>query len=423
MKKYEQVYQLYRNDILTNQLVQGSRLPSIRESVKRTGCSQTTVEKAYEKLADDGLIKAVPQKGWYVDIDPHRLHLLQKLDEKPEPSPTFNIDLRPSSIHPSTFEVKLWKKYLRDVLDDETALARYGDSQGERQLRESLAHYAYKSRRLLASRDNIIVGPGFQYLIMILCSLYDKPMTVAMEAGKASQARYIFQRFGWNVMDLESDEEGIRPDQLDKPFDMLYITSASQGTLNKPLRHDITRYRSLFVIEDDYNGELTYMSGERDALCARLPGNIYMGSFSRVLVPGLRLAYMVLPEALMKKFTDVRANYGPGASKFEQLALARYIADGSLMRHIRKLNRLYHKRCETACQILEKHHILYQLNEAYLCLEIKIKEKNNIRQKLADTGMAVQWNEDSVSASFASVKEEELAEAFEKLAACLKEES
>lgn len=421
MKKYQQIYEQYRQDILAGRLLPGQKLPSLRETVRRTGLSQTTVETAYEKLADEGYIQSQPQKGWFVHVDERRLQLLRKLDQKPEPEPACAIDLRPLSIHPSTFELKLWKKYLRNVLDDEQALAVYGSSQGERPLRESLAHYAYKSRRLLASSENIIVGPGFQYLLMILCSLYDTPMTVGMEAGKAAQARYIFQRCGWHVLDLKSDEEGILPEELARPFDILYLTSACQGTRNRPLRQHLERYQSLFLIEDDYNGELTYMSGERDALCARWPGNIYMGSFSRVLVPGLRLAYMVLPDPLMNTFLANKTKYGPGASKFEQLALARYISDGSLMRHIRQLNRLYRKRCEKARRILESHGLACQLNEAYLSFDIFCQDPEAPRKALKQAGIRVQWNGNVAAASFASVKEEELENAFEKLAACMKQ--
>ena len=413
MKKYVELYEQLKGDILAGHPACGQRIDSIRSCVRRSGLSQTTVEKAYERLADEGYIRSEPQKGWFVAIDERRIDLVKKMDAKPVPVKKYKYDLRPRSVHPASFDVGLWKKYLKDSLDDEQ-MAAYGDSQGELALRESLAHYAYESRRLITSAGHIIVGSSFQNLIFILCSLFDEPLTVGIEKGRGTQVRFLFEAFGWKVMNLEADEEGIKPDELKKDFDILYITSACQGTHDRPLTKRLENYEDLFIIEDDYNGELTYQSGPRNALCARYPDNIYMGSFSRVLVPGLRLAYMAVNDELINKF--LQRSYGPSASKFEQLALARYIADGNLAKHVRKLNRLYRSRSDRIGQLFEHENIDARLNEAYLCFELEIDNVHSIEAH----DIAVGINGNTVSASFASLDDDELEEAFCALISAIK---
>ncbi len=200
----------------------------------------------------------------------------------------------------------------------------------------------------------------------MLATLIGKPLTVAMEHHAPALARHAFQSAGWRILELDSDEDGPLPQELTKPFDCLYLTTACAGTKKKALRNRLDLYQDLFVIEDDYNGELTYASGPRNALSARLKHSVYIGSFSRVLLPSLRLSCMVLPKELLSRFDP--ASYAPMASRIEQLALARYIASGNLEKHIRRLNRIYRRRSDLVMNILRDFPLL--LDEAYLCVEI-----------------------------------------------------
>lgn len=365
-KKYLQLYDTLYHDIQSGALQPGQRLPSIRELVRRSGLSQTTVEHTLALLQDEGLVRSVPQSGSFVsDIAP-RLSSLQPESESRPPAPEPRWNLQTNAIHPELFDMKLWKRCLRETLEDSDGLASYGDSRGEQRLRLALSEYLYRLRRLRTNPDSILVGPSYQTLLFILTTLVGPRQTVAMEHHAPVLARQAFEQAGWTIMELESDEYGPLPEELKKPFDCLYLTTACTGTKKKALRARQDLYRNLFVIEDDYNGELTYVSGARNALSSRLPQSVYIGSFSRVLLPSIRLSCMVLPPWLMKRFDPGR--YAPMASRIEQLALARYISSGGLERHVRRLNRQYRHRCQTALSILEGYPVL--LDEAYLCVEI-----------------------------------------------------
>lgn len=335
----------------------GDRLPSIRELVRRTSLSQTTVEHALALLQDEGLIRTIPQAGCYVTgLEPRQPRLLStpaasRRDEAAPPDlPEPLWDLQTNAIHPELFDMKLWKRFLRQTLEESRTLASYGDSQGEPALRQALADHLFRLRRLRTDPDSILVGPSYQTLLFMLATLIGKPLTVAMEHHAPALARNAFQSAGWRILELDSDKDGPLPQELTKPFDCLYLTTACAGTKKKALRNRLDLYQDLFVIEDDYNGELTYASGPRNALSARLKHSVYIGSFSRVLLPSLRLSCMVLPKELLSRFDP--ASYAPMASRIEQLALARYIASGNLEKHIRRLNRIYRRRSDLLMNIL-----------------------------------------------------------------------
>lgn len=398
-KKYLQLYNTLCSDIASGKLEPGQRLPSIRELVRRSGLSQTTVEHALELMQEEGLIRTVPQSGCFVTgIRPHRS--VQPLPEDSRPDSRIVWNLSTGTIHPELFEMTMWKRCLRQTLDQEDVLASYGDSQGELDLRQALADYTYRLRRVRTDPGSILVGSSYQSLLFIFTALVGHPMTVAMEKEAPAMARHVFLAAGWTILELESDEDGPLPEELKKPFDCLYLTTASMGTEKKALRHRQDLYRDLFVIEDDYNGELTYASGPRNALSASIRQSVYIGAFSRVLLPSIRLSCMVLPDRLMQRF-DPRL-YAPMASRIEQLALARYISSGSLERHVRRLNRLYRRRYELIRRILKD--LDPHLDEAYLCVEIR---GYTLPPEFACTRTA-----SGIRLSFASLPEASLEEAF-----------
>ena len=141
------------------------------------------------------------------------------------------------------------------------------------------------------------------------------------------------------------------------------VNSASAGynhqPLNKKKRKELLAWaaeRNAMIIEDDHNGELCYHTRMTPAMQGFDTGGhvVYIGSFSKILLPSLRISYMVIPQALQYRY-DQRANsYSPTSSKIEQLALARYIADGHLERHVRRLRRHYEHKSIHMRTLLEQ---------------------------------------------------------------------
>lgn len=385
MKKYEMIYEKYRNDILEGYLTHHQQLPSIRQSCRIFKASQTTVEHAYLQLVSEGYITSHPQKGYYVHIDQERIQLHKQLDQyQSQHQPVqYLYDFRSQTVSQDSFEVKIWKRYLKDVLDDMTSLSTYGDSQGEYVLREALCQYAYKTRGVLCHPYQILVGSNYQSLLFVLCGLFDKGTVIAMEYQESSQAKRVFESYGFQVIMIKQNDEGIDLNDLKQySIDVLYMNSASQGLKKKhispKLRDQLLAYTTMHhidIIEDDYNGELTYHSKDSYAMhCFASQDNvIYCGSFSRLLLPSLRISYMVFNHHYYEKYKALKNQYGPTASKLEQLAFSRYIVDGYLQKHLKKLKKEYKEKNQCMEHALKQYiPFPFFLDEAYLCYHIQL---------------------------------------------------
>lgn len=431
MKKYEFVYEKLKQDILAGYLKRGEVLPSIRQSTELFGVSKTTIEHAYDRLILDGYIKSLPQKGYVVDINPHRLaHYQMQPASNENQDMRIKYDFRLNSVSLEAFNLKIWKRYMKDVFQDTKAMATYGDAQGEKRLRFALSDYAYHQRGVLSSEENILVGSSFQTLLYQFCSLCPKSLTIGMEEHVDSQVLYVFRSFGFkcvlfNSYSLIEDLETIE-------VDLLYINSSCFGPdfryLDRETRDaliDISYRRKFLILEDDYNGELNYRSKPRHSLQGASPYDnvIYFGSFSRLLLPSLRLSYMVLNRAYLQRYLANKEKFGPTSSKFEQLALARYMEDGHMEKHLRKLKKEYAFKEQITRCILEKNFSNLIFKEVYFCYCIQIPHidpnalmKTCCRQEIALDPVENQ----TLSLSFASLEQNDLIEGLGLLVKILK---
>lgn len=431
MKKYEMVYQKYRHDILEGFLSNQQQLPSIRQSCQIFKTSQTTIEHAYEKLMLEGYITSHPQIGYFVNIDQERIALHKQLDHYQTTHQTIHYvyDFRSQTVSQDSFEVNIWKRYFKDVLDDMAQLSTYGDSQGEYVLREALCQYAYKVRGVLCHPEQIVVGSNYQSLLFVLCGLLDKNMVIGMEYQVNTQTKRVFESYGFKVEMIQMNNQGIDMEDLKKHhIDVLYINSASQGLKRKPmpihLKNQLLSYTShhnIIIIEDDYNGELTYHSKERYAMqgVSHNDNIIYCGSFSRLVLPSLRMSYMVFNRQYSDIYQKHKKEYGPTASKLEQLAFAQYIVDGYLDKHLKKLKKEYKEKNKAMLHSLQKYcPFPYDLDEAYLCYHIQLHQvdENAFIQSCYNQKIAIQNIQNHIlSLSFASLPLQEIDQAVQLL--------
>lgn len=431
MKKYEIVYNKFKNDILNGFLSNHQALPSIRKSCKLFKTSQTTIEHAYEQLMAEGYITSKPQIGYFVDIDEERIKLHKQIDQLQIPKETISYvyDFRSQTVSQDSFEVNIWKRYLKDVLDDMINMSTYGDSQGEYALREALCQYAYKIRGVLCQPDHILVGSNYQSLLFILCGLLDKDVVIGMEYQEDSQAKRVFESYGYHIVMIKMNDEGIDMEDLKKHYiDVLYMNSACQGLKRKPISQELrnqllnyTENHHILIIEDDYNGELTYYSKDRYALqgFAHHDNVIYCGSFSRLLLPSLRMSYLVFNQHYYHIYQSLKKQYGPTASKLEQLAFSRYIVDGYLQKHLKKLKKEYREKNKSMFQALQTYiHFPFYLDEAYLCYHIQLDNINEeeLMNKCLDQHIAINYIKHHIlSISFASIPMQEINNAIRLL--------
>lgn len=365
---YKQLYASIRKAIESNGLTKGDRLVSIRKLSKALNISKTTVEAAYSQLCAEGYIKNHPQRGYFIE------GRVLKIEEKPGnigadgrslPTTPIRYDLGSKSVAVDSTGIRLWKKYVRFYLNKDYVIASYGDPQGEPQLRRALSFYSYSVRGVIATDENIVIAAGTQSVLYIICGLLRSfGIRIAVESEASPHIIRVFIDCGFTVIKTPSDSGGLRLDKLKEsnPDFVLINPSGSLKSGDKmqmERRYELIRWaesEGKYIIEDDFNGEIVYRSRPIPALQCNSPSNVvYLGSFSKLLLPSVRIGYAVLPENLCLLYSHCRQTLNQTASKLEQLALADYIKDGHLERHLRRLKKIYAKKSEVLKESIIKN--------------------------------------------------------------------
>ena len=387
---YRQLYFSIREAVETGRLGKGDRLPSIRRLSEDLSLSCTTVESAYQQLCVEGFIRSEPQKGYFVET------FGGNTTERPLFSPPDSDQLKDSHIlynfgtdcvDSENSDAKIWRRHIREILNRQEVIASYGNHQGELELRVALSKYSYGARGVAASPEQIVIGAGTQPLLNILCGLLgNRDKRVAMEEPGFRQAEQVFGDCGFTVLKLPGDRDGIRMDALrDCGADIVYVMPSNRVRTGSSIpmnrRFELLEWAERtggVVIEDDHNGELRYRAHPIPAMqgIGGAESVVYLGSFSKLLLPSVRIGYMALTPALLERYLPRAENYNQTASKIEQLALGGYIESGQMERHLRRLRKLYGAKSERLIKALgnafgEKVTILLQ--ETPLCLILSLR--------------------------------------------------
>lgn len=430
IKLYEQIYHKLEEDILEGYLKQGDQLPSIRHAIDLFHVSKTCVEKAYGVLEMKGLIKSIAQKGYFVDVDKEHVILRKQVKEHVSEvlEEEIRYDFRSQSMDIHAFDITLWKKYLRDVLDQSKDITTYGEAKGERALRVALTNYSYAMRGVLCDERKILIGSSFQSLLYILLGLLQRPCVFGMEEDGFLPAQMVCEDYEIPVRHIAKDKEGICVDELAKSdVNVVYINSVAGGTQHQQLSR--SRQKELliwaqkhhaYIIEDDHNGELRYQSKVKSSMQGFDGGKhvLYIGSFSRLLLPALRISYLVLNEELVKRYERRSEYYTPTASKMEQLALAHYISDGHLERHVKKLKKHYASKSNLMLACLQHYFPCAQIRieESALRYVVSFKETLDIDayvQEVRRQHIRISsTSHDEIVLSFAAIQEEQMDQAI-----------
>lgn len=334
---YLTVCRYYQELILNQKLPAGSKMPSLRNCARELSLSRTTIENAYFQLAADGYIAPKAQSGYYVtDIASHRTDSRPSLPDRENEGCRY--DFASSGVDRESFRFDLWQRYIKSALRQDERLLSYGEPQGESDLRQALCSYAREHRNILCSPEDIVVGAGMQSLLHILCPLLTQKKTVSFPTPSFVQGSRIFEDYGFEVRyrDKECDVIYVSPAHMTKWGEIMPVKRRLQ------LVHLAAEKHSL-VIEDDFENEFVYLQKPTPSLYGLSGGNnvIYLGSFSRLLLPSIRISFMILPRELTDSYRKKAAFYNQTASKAEQIALCQFIRDGHLASQTRKLRRLY----------------------------------------------------------------------------------
>ena len=355
LSRYIRVYTYYKELILSEKLLAGNKLPSIRKAAQQFQMSRTTMESAYLLLAAEGYIISRPQSGYYVtDIaQKQKKQVAVSSMKKEQENAKVRYDFVTSSVDRESFKFEVWRRYMKSALRQDERLLSYGEPQGEQDFREVLCEYLQKERSVVCDPNQIVIGAGVQSLLNILCPLLLERKQVCFFNKEFLQGRAVFEDYGFEFKEhLHNLERGV------------YYVSPSQmtkwgGVMSTKERLSLIREaneREIYLIEDDYNSEFRYFQKPTPSLQGLAGGHgvIYLGTFSKMLLPSIRMSFMILPPELLDSYQKRKNMYNQTASKAEQIAITQFIRDGHLASQIRKSRKIHLAKAMELTRVVKK---------------------------------------------------------------------
>ena len=272
--------------------------------------------------------------------------------------PEYFVDLKANRTSVSLFPATVWGRYMREALSlPSDNLLRSIPFNGLPELRRAIASYLRRTRGMDVSPDCIIIGAGSEYLYGRLLQMLGPTTTFAMENPGYRKFAAISKAFGNPWRPVPIDESGLLVDELEESgADVVHVSPANHFPTGivMPIKRRLelfewaNRARKRYIIEDDYDSEFRYSGRLIMPLFADDASDkvIYLNAFSKTMVPSLRISYMVLPPKLLARYVDTMSFYSCTVSSFEQYALARFIDEGHLERHINRTRNFYRRQRE-----------------------------------------------------------------------------
>ncbi len=390
---YRQLYDEVRRAILAGRLRAGTRLPSTRALAKQLRLSRSTVLNAFELLLTEGYLQGEVGRGTYVTRDlPEDLPRVSDAEHVPFPAHPFQPRLSrqgdglrsvvstagletglPSAFWPplpalDQFPFAVWSRLVSHwYRDPPRDLLVYGDPTGYRPLREAIADFLSSVRAVHCDAEQVIIIAGSQQGIDVTARLLLNPGdAVWVEEPCYPGTRGALQSMGAQLVHVPVDEEG-----LDVSFGRIHCPSACMACVTPSHQYplgvtmsvkrrfallDWAQQANAWILENDYNSLYRYAGQPLPALQGldTTQRVIYLGTFSNVLFPSLRMGYLVVPPALVDVFRAARVLMDRQPPSIEQAALADFISQGHLSRHLRRMRALYAERQAVLVEAVEQ---------------------------------------------------------------------
>ncbi|WP_096271499.1 MocR-like pyridoxine biosynthesis transcription factor PdxR [Paucisalibacillus globulus] len=367
---YEQLYGFIKTEILEGRIPYGTKLPSKRKLAEFLKVSQNTVETTYEQLVAEGYVEGIARKGFFV-LTYEDLEYVQTANREQktpkEEEQEIRYDFHPSKIDTENFPFAKWRKYTKNIMNQEhQSLLLMGDRQGEYVLREEIANYLYQARGVHCSPDDIILGAGVETLLQQLILLLGPKVAYGVEDPGYHVISSILKNYPNEVCSLKVDESGVQVDSLEHlKIDVLYVTPSHHfpygSVLSANRRIKLLNWAAdrsnRFVIEDDYDSEFRYSGKSIPSLQSMDQAGkvIYLGTFSKSLIPSIRISYMVLPKGLMERYQKELSFFQCTVSRIDQHILAQFMKQGDFEKHLNRMRKVYRRKMETTVELLKTY--------------------------------------------------------------------
>ncbi len=400
---YLQICERFRTAIAAGHLRPGDRVPALRGLAAQLNTARGTVELAYTILVDEGYLQMRGAAGTFVSpslpasvvrssrreapeaagskrgAGKRREHKTSDTSDRIPPTPARPLTIavamsgEPRPLQPGlpaldAFPRKVWNRLIsRHARSGERAVLAYPDPAGYRPLREHIATYLGLARGVTCLPEQVFVTGGYRATLeLVLRSLAQPNDHVWFEDPGYLLARSFLAETGMQLVPVPVDEEGLNVErgiELDTQARFALVTPSHQS----PLGHTLSLARrmalldwaekgSRWIVEDDYDSEFRYQGRPLPALKSldRHDHVIYCGTFSKMMFPGLRLAYAVVPERAIERVTRVACSMNAGSPTLLQAAVADFMDEGHFARHVKRMRALYGQRRMLIAHALER---------------------------------------------------------------------
>lgn len=402
---YRQIYEYIRNEIRTGKLQKNEKLPSTRSLAEYLQIARNTVDSAYSQLLAEGYITAKPCKGYFVCGIEELFYLSDTETECPGKQTQVQgkkeavqeagagYDFSPHAISMKYFPFSTWKRITREILvDANSEMFALGDPKGDIELRTTISRYLHSARGVSCRPEQIIVGAGNDFLLMLLEKILGRHVPIAMENPTYRRAYRVFQSFAYEIKTIPMDESGMCIPELQKSgARAAYIMPSHQYPTGVVMpigrRLELLKWaeqeEGRFLIEDDYDSEFRYRGRPIPALQAsdRSGKVIYIGTFSKSIAPAIRIGYMVLPPALCQKYEENCGFYASTVSRIDQKILNEFIKDGYFERYLNKMRKIYKEKHDFLLEQLKDFTRGFLVSGENAGLHILLTSKKRIPEK------------------------------------------
>uniref|UniRef100_UPI00313DB66D MocR-like transcriptional regulator GabR n=1 Tax=Bacillus sp. OTU2372 TaxID=3043858 RepID=UPI00313DB66D len=450
---YQQIYEGVKENILKGKLKANEKLPSKRSLAEELSVSINSVSFGYEQLLAEGYIYTIERKGYFVeDItefiqqeDLFEDNLPEDLREEPVNRDGW-LSLSHMASDVTLFPFKEWMKCQeRAIQSYSRELSEIAYSQGPYEVRDTICRMIALTRGVNCKPEQIVIGAGTQLLVGQLMELISKDSIIAVENPGYARFYQLLKKMNFDVHPVSLDDQGIRMAVIEATkANVVFVTPSHQFPTGKimPISRRIellnwtAKGDNRYIVEDDYDSEFKYETDNIPSLQSldRNQRVIYMGTFSKTVLPGLRISYMVLPPDLVREYREYYANFIQYSNSLMLFTLHYFIERGEYARHVKRMNHQYEKRRKLLITELQQRfqaqiqiedvpaglHFLAHFDTRKSYQEI---EERAVQVKLEIYSMRRfmlkenhhRGNRISLVLGFANLQEEKIAEAAERL--------
>ncbi|WP_042353083.1 PLP-dependent aminotransferase family protein [Bacillus massiliigorillae] len=450
---YQQIYEGIKENILKGRLNPDEKLPPKRILASQLGVSVNSVMNAYDQLLAEGYIYTTERKGYYVEKitqfihqeNSMNFHLPSDLKESAEDKEGW-LSLSHMTSNISFFPFKEWMRCQKKAIDQhQRELSEMPHPQGPYIVRKTICRLLSLTRGVICEPEQIVIGAGTMSLIRQLMWIQNKNSVVVVENPGYLRLYKLLKGMGFPIHPVNVDEKGICIDDLQSlKANFVFVTPSHQfptGTIMPisrriELLNQATVSNNMYIVEDDYDSEFKYETDNIPSLQSldRNHRVIYTGTFSKTMLPGLRISYMILPPNLLREYRNHYSDLMQSSNTLNLLTLHYFIENGEYNRHVKRMNHYYETKRKILINELTNqfgeqiqiedipaglHFVAhFTTDKSYEEIEEKIKQAKlevYMMKRFMLNSQPMQKKSIELVIGFANIPEDKISEAVERL--------